>query len=269
MLQQLSLEFKQFALELVDAAAEISRYYFRNKLDIDVKAGNYPVTIADREIELKLRHMINTRYPNHGIVGEECANYAEYATYVWVIDPIDGTVAFTTGKATFTTLVALLVNNKPVIGVIDQPINCERFVAFLDEGSHAHFLHLGNKAWSQKLTASSHTDLNMCRLNATTPDMFTEKEKSIFDKLKSQVKLCGWGGDAYAYCLLASGYIDIIMESQLQYYDVAALTVLVKQSGGVITTWQGDNIDLHDFNGQCLASCNKIIHEKALKIINN
>ncbi len=272
---QLDDELCVFATSLADAAAIISRRYFRQNLVIDIKSGNFPVTKVDLEIETTLRQMIKAKYPGHTIIGEEYATVVGASgEYAWVIDPIDGTVAFTTGKPTFTTLIALTKNDKPILGIIDQPISGERFIGITDVGAytscHSHAnchprLDRGSMPYTQ-INTSKITDIADSRLNATTPDMFTADELIKFNRLKSQVRVCSWGGDAYAYAMLASGHIDVIMESQLQYYDVAALMPIITASGGIITTWEGEPIT-PSFKGQCLASSNADLHTKALNII--
>lgn len=251
-----------FAMHLADVAANISRQYFRQNIAIDTKSGNFPVTNADLEIELALRQLINSKYPSHTIIGEEYATQTGNAEYSWIIDPIDGTTAFTTGKPTFTTLIALALKEKPILGIIDQPISNERFIG-IESGAY----QVINSSY-QRILASKVQKISDARLNATTPYMFNIEEMTKFNQLKEQVRLCAWGGDAYAYAMLASGHIDLIMESELQYYDVAALYPIITASGGIITTWTGEEIT-PEFKGQCLASANIELHKQALKIINS
>lgn len=250
----------EFANFLADEAAKISRKYFRQPLLIDSKENKTPVTIADREIELRLRELIKQHYPEHGIIGEEFANNAESAEFCWVLDPIDGTVAFSTGKPTFTTLVALLQDDMPVLSVIDQAISHERFSALAGNSAHLN---------QQILQTSQVNKLCDVRLNATTPYMFTtDYERAKFELLRQKVRLTSFGGDAYAFGLLAAGHIDIIMEADLQYYDVAALIPIITASGGVISDWQGKSLN-REFNGQCLACANLELQQQALHIINS
>ncbi len=250
----------EFANFLADEAAKISRKYFRQPLLIDSKENKTPVTVADREIELRLRELIKQHYPEHGIIGEEFANSGESAEFCWVLDPIDGTVAFSTGKPTFTTLVALLQNGLPILSVIDQAISHERFSALVGIPAQLN---------QQFLQTSKVNKLVDVRLNATTPYMFTTNdEKSKFELLRKQVRLTSFGGDAYAFGLLAAGHIDIIMEADLQYYDVAALIPIITASGGVISDWQGNPLS-REFNGQCLACANLELQQQALQIINS
>lgn len=253
-------EFLKFANFLADEAAKISRKYFRNLASVETKDNQTPVTVADREIELRLRELINQHYPHHAIIGEEFANQESHNEFCWVLDPIDGTVAFTTGKPTFTTLIALIKDGNPMLSVIDQPISQERFSAMVDETA---FLN------AQPITTSKVDKLGNVRLNATTPYMFkTAYEQQTFEKVRKAVKLTAFGGDAYAFGLLASGNIDVIVEADLQYYDVAALVPIITAAGGVITDWQGNTLT-KEFNGQCLATANHELHKQVLQLINN
>lgn len=246
------------AIEFIEIASKISKKYFRKNFDVNVKDGNYPVTAVDLKIEQEIRTIIKKHYESHGVIGEEFPSYGENNEYVWVIDPIDGTVAFTTGKPTFSTLIALLKDGQPILGIIDQAILNERFIGVQGHG-----------AWlnGQKLQTSNCSTFRMARLNATTPYMFkTEYEKNAFAKLQKEVRVTSFGGDSYAYGLLASGHIDIIMEADLKYYDVASVIPIIEESGGVITDWQGNAIN-KDFKGQCLVTANKTLHKLVLEII--
>ena len=259
MQQLLNDEFFVFAIELADIAANISSKNFRQHFAISTKDGNYPVTAIDLEIEEKIRSLIKHNYPEHGIIGEEFANSGVDKEYVWVIDPIDGTVAYTTGKATYSTLIALLKDGEPVMGIIDQAIMKERFIGVREYG-----------AWlnGHQLKTSSCNDLSKARLNTTTPYMFkTDYEKKAFNELQKMTKVTSFGGDSYAYGLLAAGHIDIIIEADLRYYDIASVIPIIEESGGIITKWSGEQICLGNFNGRCLVSANAELHKLALKII--
>jgi histidinol phosphatase-like enzyme (inositol monophosphatase family) len=253
-------EFFLAGIQLAELASDISKKYFRQSLNIERKTDdNSPVTIADKKIEASLRAWIKDNYPDHGIIGEEYDSENKNAQYTWVIDPIDGTVAFACGKPTFTTLISLLENDLPQIGIIDQPILEDRFVGVVGQGSWLN---------GKKLVTSKVTELSNVRLNATTPYMFKSSlEQEKFALLRDRVKLTGFGGDAYSYGLLADGHIDVIMEADLHFYDVAALKPIIEASGGVITDWYGNKINQHTFNGQCLASANLKLHEAVLKVI--
>ncbi|MBP9742950.1 MAG: histidinol phosphate phosphatase [Burkholderiales bacterium] len=253
-------EFFLAGIQLADLAAEITCKYFRGKIDVQYKSNCHPVTMVDQKVEQSLRKWIKDNYPTHGIIGEEYLAQNTMAKYTWTIDPIDGTVAFVTGKPTFSTLIALLENGSPVLGIIDQPINNERFVGVRGSG-----------AWlnGKKMITSSEETLLRSRLSISSPDMFkTNKECAAFEQLRQQVNVISWGGDAYAYGLLADGYIEIILETDLGFYDIAALRPIIEESGGIITNWCGENISAENFDGKCLACANPQLHEAVLTIIN-
>ena len=253
-------EFFLAGIQLADLASTISQKYFRSAIDVNSKQDSSPVTLVDQKIERSLRDWLKVNYPQHGIVGEEYAGEDVQAKYTWVIDPIDGTISFATGKPIFSTLIALLEDNNPVIGIIDQPISNERFIGVINSGAWVN---------GKKMTTSSQTQVAHARLNATTPYMFkTELEQKKFDLLRRNVSITGFGGDGYAYGLLADGHIDIIMEADLKFYDVAAVKTIIEESGGIITDWSGNHINQQNFVGQCLACCNKQLHESVLEIIN-
>jgi inositol-phosphate phosphatase/L-galactose 1-phosphate phosphatase/histidinol-phosphatase len=247
-------------IQLADLAAEITSKYFRKQININYKSDKSPVTAADLEIERNLRGWIKQNYPTHSIIGEEYAKESNSNQYTWVIDPIDGTANFALGKPIFSTLVALLEDNNPVAGIIDQPIINERYVGVKGDG-----------AWlnGKKMKTSSQEQIADARLNITSHLMFiTNNEKNKFELLCNSVSLTSFGGDAYAYGLLADGHIDIILEANLKFYDIAAVKIIIEESGGVLTDWQGNEITLKNFNGQCLACANKVLHSKMLTLIN-
>lgn len=250
--------FLQTALECAEIAAQISLASFRKSFSINRKIGNYPVTAVDLNIEKTIRTIIQKNYPDHAIIGEEFGNTSKSSKYTWVIDPIDGTAAYTMGKPTYTTLIALLEKQVPLLGVIDQPFMRERYIGIKNEG-----------AWhnAQILHSSECENLADARLSATTPYMFiSDYEQKVLNLVQKQVKVKSFGGDAYSYALLASGNIDIILEADLKFYDVASLIPIIEQSGGVITDWHGNNL-AQNFKGQCLATANSILHEKILNLI--
>ncbi|GAB7140073.1 histidinol-phosphatase [Deferribacterales bacterium RsTz2092] len=261
------------ALEkLADMAGEIAIKYFRKDelYGMGLKGGRSPlVTKADVEIETTLRAYIETHFPEHSIVGEErgikdadVSNGGEL--YTWVIDPIDGTSAFACGKPTFVTLVALMKNGAPYMGLISQPILKERWFAddiCVNVGAGAVFNGTTCKA--------GEADINgVIRLSCTTPLMFDEgSQLEKFNKLRSFAGVTSFSGDGYSYGLLANGHIDIIVEADLKIYDLAAVLPVVKGAGGFITDWDGGEITLYNFTGNVVATRGRALHEKALDIL--
>jgi inositol-phosphate phosphatase/L-galactose 1-phosphate phosphatase/histidinol-phosphatase len=232
-----------FASELADAAGEIVRRYFRRGVAVDDKPDMSPVTIADREAEAALRALIERRFPDHGILGEEHGSVRVDADRVWVLDPIDGTKSFISGVPLFGTLIALVEDGIPVLGVIDQPISRERWI-----GARGRKSTLNGAGISTRACAS----LASATLFATTPDMFKGADADAFQRLKSAVKLARFGGDCYAYGLLAAGFVDLVVEASLKPYDYAALVPVIAGAGGSMTDWRGNPLNLAS-DGRVLA----------------
>jgi inositol-phosphate phosphatase/L-galactose 1-phosphate phosphatase/histidinol-phosphatase len=221
---------------LADAARPIITGYFRRRIAVDEKPDATPVTVADREAEAAMRRLIEERFPEHGIIGEEHGRTRADAEYVWVLDPIDGTKSFISGIPLFGTLIALVRRGRPVIGVIDQPILHERWIGL---GGRPTTLN-GAPARTRPCAT-----LERATLFSTAPDaMFTGADGDGFARLRRSVKLLRTGADCYAYALLASGFIDLVVESGLKPYDYCALVPVIEGAGGVITDWQGRALDL-------------------------
>ncbi len=232
-----------FANELADAAGEIVRRYFRRGVAVDDKADTSPVTIADREAEAALRSLIEKRFPSDGILGEEHGSARIDAERVWVLDPIDGTKSFISGVPLFGTLIALVERGVPVLGVIDQPISRERWVGARGCRSTLNGAEISTRACPT---------LGSATLFATSPDMFKGADAEGFQRLKDAVKLARFGGDCYAYGLLAAGFIDLVVEASLKPYDYAALVPVIAGAGGSVTDWRGNPLGLAS-DGRVLA----------------
>jgi inositol-phosphate phosphatase / L-galactose 1-phosphate phosphatase / histidinol-phosphatase len=216
---------------LADAAGAAIRPFFRARFEIEAKADASPVTEADRAAELAIRALLEQHRPTDGIIGEEYGPVREGAGRQWILDPIDGTRSFIAGRPIFGTLIALCQDGWPVLGIIDQPISGERWsgamgVATLFKGSAAH---------TRRCPALDHAIL------ATTgPQYFPGCSGEHFSILAGQCQDTIWGGDCYNYGLLASGHIDIVVESGLKLHDLAALVPIVEGAGGRMCDWQGD-----------------------------
>ena len=250
--------FITLAHRMADAARPIARRYFRAPIAVDAKDDRSPVTIADREIELAIRAMIAAECPDHGVIGEEHGAERADAEYVWVIDPIDGTRAFITGMPVFGTLIALLCDGRPILGVIDQPISSERW-----SGAQGHpTLFNGAPARTRPCA-----NIASASLVSTSPDMYESPQNGVpFRRLRAAVRNMRFGGDCYAFGLLACGFIDVITEAQLKPYDYCALVPVVEGAGGTITDWDGRPLNLHS-DGRVLAAGDPRAHAQALKIL--
>lgn len=238
------VELVTLANALADAARPIVSRYFRTQVAIDDKDDRSPVTIADREAETAMRELLTRHVPEHGVFGEEHGAVRTDADYVWVLDPIDGTKAFITGLPIFGTLIALLHRGVPVLGIIDQPIMGERWLGVSGERSTFNGKPIAVRA------CASLADTYMY---STAPIMFPGDLEQRHQALAVKTKLFRWGGDCYAYGLLASGHVDLVVENSLKLYDFAALVPVVKGAGGLITDWQGKELDMHS-DGSVLAA---------------
>jgi histidinol phosphatase-like enzyme (inositol monophosphatase family) len=223
------------AERLADAAGEIVRRYFRTPVAVDAKPDLTPVTIADREAERAMRALIAVHAPGHGIIGEEEGRANADAEHVWCLDPIDGTKAFITGKPMFGTLVSLVRRGMPVLGIIDQPVSRERWLGVAGRKTTFN----GAPCTTRKCPR-----LADALLNATTPDMFVGADAAPFARLAGQVRHALYGGDCYAYGLLASGHLDLVVETQLKPWDFCALAPIVAGAGGRMVDWQGGELAL-------------------------
>uniref|UniRef100_A0A7N0T8C1 histidinol-phosphatase n=1 Tax=Kalanchoe fedtschenkoi TaxID=63787 RepID=A0A7N0T8C1_KALFE len=224
--------FADVGNRLADASGEVIRRYFRSSFDILDKEDSSPVTIADQKAEEAMVSILQECLPAHAIFGEEngwsCKE--ESADYVWVLDPIDGTKSFITGKPLFGTLIALLYKGKPILGIIDQPVLKERWIGISGRRST-----MNGKAVSTRACAN----LSQAYLDTTSPHLFSCDAVEAFARVRSKVKVPLYGCYCYAYALLASGFVDLVVESGLKPYDFLALIPVIEGAGGVISDWTG------------------------------
>ncbi|MDA0261203.1 MAG: histidinol-phosphatase [Proteobacteria bacterium] len=247
----------RFSSTLADASGAVIRRYYRQPIPVDIKADESPVTIADREAEAVLRRLIEEAYPDHGIIGEELDNIREDAEFVWVLDPIDGTRSFITGKPLFGTLIALCHQQTPVIGIIDQPISGERWL-----GRTGHPTLLG----TQPVTTRPCAELAHAALYTTGHEWYGAAHLTAFKELEGRVRMTQYSADCYAFALLATGFVDLVCECSMHNHDIAALVPVITGAGGVMTDWQGKNLDLNS-RGCVLAAGDRTLHQKALAIL--
>ncbi len=251
-------EFVNFANSIADEASKISMDYFRTTLDINDKEDMSPVTVADKNIELKIRELINETYPTHGILGEEFDQINSNAEFVWVIDPIDGTRSFIAGHKDFGNLIALLHNNNPVIGIINCPAHKERWVGIKNEVTTCN---------GEKVTTSKENKLENSYL-FTSGIYFDEPIlKNGYELIKNKVRYYRLGGDCYMYGMLTSGLIDIVVEDTLKVHDYMALINVIEGAGGKITDKFGKDITINS-DGSVIASCNENIQKQLINLIN-
>jgi len=252
------LDHLQLAHRLADAAAVVQRRHFRTPVAVDTKPDSSPVTIADREAETAMRELIQAAFPEHGIYGEEHGAVRADAEHVWVLDPIDGTKSFITGRPLFGTLIGLLHHGRPVLGIIDHSILGERWVGC--EG--APTTHNGGPVRVRDCGA-----LADAALFATSPRQFAKPaDRAAFDRVEHRVRLPMYGSDCYHYGLLAMGFADLVIEASLEPYDFVAAVAVVEGAGGRITDWQGRPLGLAS-DGRIVASGDARMHDAALAVL--
>lgn len=258
------LAYLEFAQRTALAAGAVILEHFREPIVIDDKGAatrRYdPVTEADRGAEHVIRAAIAGAYPDHGIRGEEHGWTRGRSPFTWVIDPIDGTRSFILGQMHWATLIALNDGARVVAGVVHQPYVGETFSATAD----------GEARWqrgtqSRRLHTRGCAAIEQAVVACTDPKMFADpKERKAFDAVAERARLVRYGGDCYAYCLLAMGFIDVVIESSLQAYDVQALIPIVERAGGRITTWGNEPCDE---GGAVVATGDPTLHDAVLEAL--
>lgn len=247
---------------LADAARGPALAHFRRPLDIDNKhaatGGFDPVTTADRGVEQTIRAILAEERPDDGVLGEEFGVTEGAGDRRWILDPIDGTRAYISGAPTWGVLIGLYRGDTPILGVMDQPFTGERFSA-AD----------GQAVWSQggetrPLRTRPCGDLSTATIMTTDPDLFTSAERPAFDHIANAAQLRRYSLDCYAYALIAAGGVDVVIESGLSAYDIAALIPIVEAAGGRVTSWTGGSAA---GGGRVLASGDPRLHDQLLQAL--
>jgi myo-inositol-1(or 4)-monophosphatase len=257
-----AIDFAAFVDRLATVSGEAILPFFRTSLGVDNKgaAGTFdPVTAADRSAETAMRTLIRENFPNHGIIGEEFGNERDDAEYVWVLDPIDGTKSFIAGMPAWGTLIALLRAGEPVYGMMHQPFTRERFTG--DGGAARYRGPVGERA----LRVRSCAKLDEAILMTTSPLLMKEADRHAFGKVEKAVRLSRYGGDCYAYCMLAAGHVDLVIETELKPYDILPLVPIIIGAGGLVTAWDGGSPKA---GGRIIAAGDARLHEAAMKVLN-
>jgi myo-inositol-1(or 4)-monophosphatase len=257
-----AVDFAAFVDRLATVSGEAILPFFRTSLGIENKGGpgNFdPVTAADRAAETAMRTLIRESFPEHGIVGEEFGNERTDAEYVWVLDPIDGTKSFIAGMPAWGTLIALTREGEPVYGMMHQPFTRERFTG---DSNAARYR---GPAGARELHVRRCAQLSDAMLMTTSPLLMKEADRLAFGKVERAVKLSRYGGDCYAYCMLAAGHVDLVIETELKAYDILPLIPIITGAGGIVTAWDGGAATA---GGRIIASGDMRTHEAAMKILN-
>ena len=247
--------------DLADASAKAITPHFRANIDVENKGAEEfdPVTAADRAGEQAIREILSERFPEHGLIGEEFGVDRSGADHLWVIDPIDGTRAFVQGLPTWGTLVGLIRDGQPVAGLMNQPYTRERYWADTDSS------YFRGPDGETTINKTRRATLANAQMSTTNPDMFSAGfEQESFDLIRSRVRTCRYGTDCYAYCLLAAGHVDIVMEAGLKTYDIVALIPIIERAGGRVTTWDGGAAT---DGGRILACGDPALHEEILALL--
>lgn len=264
------VDFLSFIETLTRVSSEALLPFFRSSIGVENKASSFsfdPVTEADRAAERIMRHKIRATFPNHGIIGEEFGEENTESEYVWVIDPIDGTRSFICGFPVWGTLIALQHHGRPCYGLVHQPFTGEKFYG---DGECSFWRHLSpgvaplDKIEPRRLRTRKCTRLEEATLMTTHPVHFKEEEWEAFRGVESRVRFSRYGGDCYAYCMLAAGHIDLVIEAGLKPYDIAALIPIVTGAGGIITTWEGKEATR---GGRIIAAGDPYVYEAACALL--
>ena len=250
------------ANEMADAGRPIALKYFRTdtqSVENKLADGFDPVTIADKEIELAFRHVLARRRPEDGVLGEEFDDITSKSGLTWVLDPIDGTRGFISGTPTWGMLIGVYDGTDVVYGMIDQPYTQERFIGGFGAA------HLENRDGNAHLKVRACSTLDQAVLFSTMPNIGNVVETAAFDRVSAQCKLTRFGMDCYAYGLLAAGQVDLVIEAELNAYDIQGPLAVVQGAGGIVTNWQGGSAAM---GGQVIAASDPRIHSLAMEILN-
>ena len=247
-------EFVAFSQELARASEAIIRRYFRKGVQVETKADDSPVTIADRLAEEKMREMIMKAYPEHGIIGEEFGNYNEDAVYQWVLDPIDGTKSFVSGTFLFGTLIGLMREGQPIVGTINHPVTSHMLIGTGSETRLNGELVRVSDTRQLREAVMLYTDFI---------DVGKYQNGIAFQQLMGMTRFNRSWGDCHGYFLVATGTADIMLDPIMHLWDIVALIPVVEGAGGVITSWDGGA----PLSGNGMIAANPTLHGQVLKAL--
>jgi len=256
-----AVDLKGFLDRLAAASAEVILPYFRTSLSVEDKslgASFDPVTAADRAAEQAMRALIREHFPAHGIVGEEFGAEQGDAENVWFLDPIDGTKSFISGMPAWGTLIALTHRGTPVLGMMHQPFVRERFTG---DGAGAQYR---GPAGERALMVRDCARLADAVLYTTSPLLMKADDRKRFARVEAAARLSRYGGDCYAYCMLAAGHLDLVIETELKPHDVIPLMPIIAGAGGIMTTWDGGPATA---GGRIIAAGDTRVHAEAMKAL--
>ena len=250
--------YLNFARKLINLSEQIIKKNPLDKLKVNFKYDKSPVTKIDKSIEKTLRLLIQEKYPDHGIYGEEFVNKKNNSSYVWVIDPIDGTKNFINGNGNYGTLISLCIDSIPVFGIINSPQLRRRWIGIKNNGAYCN---------GKKLKKSS-LELSLKDLFFSTSGMTAFKtlgKNKKYTTLLKKTQYVTLGGDCVQYGLLSEKRIPMVVESFLKPFDFLPLVNVIEESGGIITDWKGDALNFKS-SGDVVACVSKKAHKQFLKI---
>ncbi len=256
-----AVDFESFVRDLARVSGEAILPFFRSSIGVENKAGKGafdPVTEGDRAGEAAMRRMIRQTFPAHGIIGEEHGTENAEAEHVWVLDPIDGTRAFIAGIPLWGTLIGLARHGRPVFGMMHQPFIREKFWG---DGAAARY---EGPAGERALRTRPCETLSAATIMTTSPKLFDAETIGRYQTVEAACRTYRYGADCYAYCMLAAGHVDLVVEAGLKPYDILALVPIIEGAGGIVTTWDGGSAA---GGGRIVAAGDRRIHAEALKLL--
>ncbi len=254
-------ELTRFAIALAEASAAEILPYFRRNTAVDVKDGPVwdPVTEGDRAGERIIRNMIEERYPDHGIHGEEFGIKEARAPFTWVLDPVDGTRSFVCGMPTWATLIGLSYEGRPAVGLMNQPVVGDMFYGSPEGAWHDY------RGQTSHIASRKNVSLSRASIGTTAPELYrSEENQRRFQALKARAQLTRYGGDAYFFCMMAAGHIDIAMDCGLQPYDITPLLPIVTGAGGFAAEWTGGDMSK---GGNVITAGSRALLDEAMDIM--
>ena len=250
--------FAVSASKMADISGELIRTERQNAFELHIKDDGSPVTSVDKAAEMSIRGIINELHPDHGIVGEEYEPSAADSEFVWVIDPIDGTLPFLAGFPVFGTLIALLHNGTPVLGVIDMPMTRERWIG----GTSLPTTHN-----AKPVRTRACENLASALMSTSNPDFYDETSLPALKRMQQATRLIVYGGSCMAYGQIASGRIDVGIDVQFDIFDYLPLVPIITGAGGFITDWNADPLDMKS-GDRFIAAGDERTHAEALIVLN-